>query len=294
MSPTADDIIAAMRTRLVEFRAAHVYRTLRVDQDQWTYLTSGQGSQCIVLLHDTLGNAEYYFESITAFEDSLRVIVPSIPATVDTLERAVRGLTAILDAESIERAHVFGHAQGGMIAQAFLGGRAKRTASLILSNTILTDRARIAEGERDLAYARRMPVFLLRFELKRRLKRLLESDAPDLPSGAQTFWLEWFAGSLAGRDLRKRTISQSAIELDFHRSSPVRASEVEDWPGRVLIFESDSDTLISPTEFAALRASWPSSVVHRFQGAGHLAILSRTESYVLRIRLFCGMPARAL
>ncbi len=145
-----------------------------------------------------------------------------------------------------------------------------------------------------MAYARRVPVFLLRFELKRRLKRLLESDAPDLPAGAQAFWLEWFADVLAAEDLRERTVAQSGIELDFHRSSPICAGDVEGWPGRILIFDSDSDTLISEDEFAALRAAWPSAVVHRFEGAGHLDVLSRTESYILRIQLFCGMPERAL
>lgn len=240
-----------MRTRLLEFRARHPIQS----SAGATYIAGGSGRQCLLLLHDSVGGHESWFELISLLEDSYRVIAP--------IRNASNALAWILEAEGIRRVHVFGHGHGALLARAFVCGHPEYAASMMLAGT--PARPFVVKGPL------RLPGFLGKYAARRWASKLLSAEAPELGDETRSFWAGHFAET----------------GIQDPASHPALAP-LEAWTGRILLFESDRDGFVPESEAAQVRRSYPAAIVHRFDGAGHFAHLSRADSYALRIHLFCG------
>lgn len=73
--------------------------------------------------------------TIVKFAARRRVIVPAHPS-VATMDALVDGITAILQREGVEQAHVMGGSYGGFVAQVFVRRHPQLTRSLVLSHTL--------------------------------------------------------------------------------------------------------------------------------------------------------------
>ena len=93
----------AEQDRLLRFRSTHPVKRLTAGGTQWEYITSGRGDETLLILPGLLGIGEMSFQHILAFEDEYRVIAPSYPLALTTVEQMVAGIAAILDAERIDR-----------------------------------------------------------------------------------------------------------------------------------------------------------------------------------------------
>jgi pimeloyl-ACP methyl ester carboxylesterase len=120
---------------LQAFRAAHPYRSLTVDGVEWQYIAgqaAGDVRPALLILGGGFSFGDSAFRTITAFESRFRVISPSYPA-VRTMGELLAGVAAILDAEGIRTASVFGHSLGAGVAHAFARRHPQRVDKLILS-----------------------------------------------------------------------------------------------------------------------------------------------------------------
>ena len=241
------------------------HRIVEHDGRRWSCQSAGEGRDCLLLLHEVVGDGGMWSEHMTALGETYRVAAPTIPASVDSMEAAVEGLVAILRAEGMPSAHVFGHGQGGLIAQALVRAHPELARSLILSNS-----AAQATGYPGPA---KLPWVLGKWAARRWAEAALRPDAGELTEDRRAFW----TGRLA------TLAAHCPAAIDAPRFGPI-----EEWKGRVLIFESDGDAFVPAAEAAALRELYPGAILHRFEGAGHFAVFSRVESYVLRMHLFCG------
>lgn len=273
-----------LRSSLRAFRAAHLERELTVGGVLWQYLTGGQATDAMVLLPGGTRRPDTYFVVAEALEQRHRVLVPSYPA-VPTMRELIGGVAAILEAEHLERATVFGSSFGGYVAQCFVRAHPDRVSHLILSHTGTPGGTPLVLRLAALLM-RWLPESLVRALTLRNWLRWL-TVAPT----ERHFWRELMA-DLALERLTKRDLV-SALEnvSDFARQYHFGPTDLTRWSGRTLLLESDDDQVFGPAQRAALRGLYPEAEVHTFHGAGHTAVFTRTNEYVAAIEGFLERTA---
>jgi pimeloyl-ACP methyl ester carboxylesterase len=259
--------------QLHAFRAAHPPAALDAAGHAWSYVRAGDRGPAVLLLGGALGRAEFTFGVVDGLKDRARVIAPDYPPA-RSLRALTDGLTALLDAEGIRRAHVVGGSFGGVVAQAFARAHPERVASLVLSHTGAPDRA--AGRGWAVRALHLLPAPLLRALLRRRLRSTLGDADP--------FWTRQFDETI-DRLSRQDVLSRVALAAEFgarYGDAPVPRRPL--YP--VLIVEADDDPLFPPRKRRALHALYPDAPAHVFRGTGHAAALLHPAEYAGVIRRF--------
>jgi len=276
------DPAQSLSARFADFRRTHPARHLQIAGIDWTYLTAGKGRDCIVLLHGAGGTGEMYFDYLLDFEADHLALAPSLPPEIDTTPAALQGIVAILDAQGIATCHVFGHSQGGFLAQEFAPHYPDRVRTLMLSGTALPRASHLRKLERQSRFLRFIPDSLLAKSIRYALRRAIRSSAQSLSTEQRRFLLDDLVVLPPGTALRRALHSTAALQMEFHRQ--ILGEEV--WRGPVLLFETDRDAFISQQEFATLRRRYPQAEIQRFENADHLSVVADPPRYINAIRRF--------
>jgi pimeloyl-ACP methyl ester carboxylesterase len=271
--------------QLVRFRAAHPGRDTSAQGVKWEYIASGRGAEALLILPGLLGIGEMSFQHVRAFETDYRVIVPSYPCELATMNQLADGIAAILDADGLQQAHVLGGSYGGMVAQCLVRRCPQRVASLVLSHTGGPEPDRAAANRRFIALLRLLPMGLLRLMLKRATRQTFKDAPEQLP-----FW-ESYSSEMIARLRKADLISRYQAAADFDATSAFTPDDLKDWPGRILILEGDNDPVAKAPARAALKALYPQARVHTFHGSGHAAPIAKLDEYVAVIRRFLWASA---
>ncbi len=271
---------APARAELLRFRATHPARTLTVAGTRWEYLASGSGASTLLILPGLLGLAEMSFQHSLAFEGEYRVIVPSYPFGLIDLGAMTAGLAAILDAEGAGRAHVLGGSYGGMVAQRFVRAYPERVDRLVLSHTGGPKPERAAQNQWALTVFGLLPMGLLRALLRAATRKSLRAAPEHI-----AFW-DAYSEEMIQRLSKADLLARYRLAVDFDRTSAFTPSDLERWPGRILILEGDDDPVAEAPARATLKALHPQARVHTFHGTGHVASIARLDEYVGVIRRF--------
>jgi pimeloyl-ACP methyl ester carboxylesterase len=286
---TFDEIYARVPpeqvARLKAFRRSHPYKQLTIGDTQWQYISCGRGEQTLLLLPGALSVGESLFPLITAFEDDYRVIAPSYALSL-TMRGLCEGISRILEAEGVNEVHVFGGSYGGLVAQYFVRQYPLKVRSLILLHTfILTQRY-----AKPLWIAGKLfpalPQSLFVPVLKFRLDRMLLSTLRARNHPEAEFWRAYLNEAIASDLLKQVFIHQNECLLDLTHQPPFTPDDLKQWPGSILIIESDDDPAIPPRDRALLRSTYPQSQVHTFADAGHASSILRREEVVSIIKPF--------
>jgi pimeloyl-ACP methyl ester carboxylesterase len=260
-------------------------KKLTVGGVEWEYATGGRGEQTILLFHGAVGGAETMQWLAERFADEYRTIAPTV-ADVRQLEKVCDAASAILDREHVGRAVVFGGSFGGLVAQAFLRRRRRQVEHLVLLSAGAPNRQLGSRSEKLLRVFGWLPFPLLRALMKAELSSHLNAPAP--PEHAER--LADFRRRLDEyfeRRLTKQTLlSRVALAADFNLRETYDAADYDDWPGRVLIVDSDDDPMVSAEDRRGLHAVFPRALLCTFEGAGHMIPLLRTEELVGLIKAF--------
>src|SRR5438105_15940587 len=86
----------AQKDQLLAFRTLHPVKKLAVGKNEWDYLAGGQGEETLVLLTGALNSSEVWFQVMTGFEKTHRVLSIRYP-NIATVAELVEGVVAILD-----------------------------------------------------------------------------------------------------------------------------------------------------------------------------------------------------
>jgi pimeloyl-ACP methyl ester carboxylesterase len=274
--------------RLKEFRHLHPYKHLRVGEEQWQYISCGQGKRTLLLLPGALSVGESTFPLITDFENENRIIAPSYTLSL-TMAGLCEGIVSILDAEAVDKVHVYGGSYGGLVAQYFVRQYPDRVPSLILSHTfILTQKyakpAWIA-GKLFPAFPQSVFVPLLRARIdKMLLSTLRAANHPEAE-----FWRAYLNEAIASDLLKEVFIHQNKCLLDLAHQPQFTHNDLNEWRGKILIIESDDDPAIPAGARTLLRSTYPRAEVHTFEDAGHASSILRREEVVSIIRTFLNV-----
>jgi pimeloyl-ACP methyl ester carboxylesterase len=286
---TFDEIYARVPVeqvaRLKAFRLAHPYKQLTVGDMEWQYICCGHGEETLLLLPGALSVGESMFPLMTAFANDYRIIAPSYTLSL-TMRGLCEGLARILEAENVNEVHVCGGSYGGLVAQYFVRQYPAQIRSLILLHTFILTR-RYAKplwlaGKLFPALPQRLFVPLL----KLRLDRMLLSTLRARNHPEAEFWRAYLNEAIASDLLKQVFTHQNRCLLDLTRQPAFAPDDLKQWPGKVLIIESDDDPAIPPRERALLRNTYPQAHVHTFRDAGHASTVLRREEVVSIIRAF--------
>jgi deazaflavin-dependent oxidoreductase (nitroreductase family) len=273
---------ASLWEELRQFRATHPLKHTTVGEVGWEYIASGEGEEALLILPGGAMVGEAGFTRIPAFEDRYRVIAPSY-APVSTAAELLDGLAGVLDAEGVGAAHVLGPSYGGIVAQSFVHRHPERVQSLILANTLVPPRNFLWPSTAFLALVPLMPPGWLRALRERALARAFSGVASVSPAD-QAFWGEYQHG-LVSRLSKAEMRDMYRLGIDLMKSFRFTPEDLDSWPGRILILESDEDP-VTPDQRAELRRCYPLAGVHTFRGAGHTPWMSHREEYLSIIKEF--------
>lgn len=274
------DVAARLWSRLGDFCATHPIKGTTVKGIAWEYIACGRGERALLILPGLLGIGEMSFEHILAFEKAYRVVVPSYPFAITSVQQLIRGIVGILDTEHIDRVQVLGGSYGGMMAQCLVRQCPNRVDRLILSHTGVPRPDRAGKNRRFLALLHLLPTRLLRAMLRLSTRRSF-ADAPM----QRAFW-EGYSNEVIAQITKADLLSRYRVAIDFDLSGAFAPEDLKGWPGRILILEGDNDPVAESRARKALRALYPQASVHTFRGSGHVASIARPDEYAAVIADF--------
>jgi pimeloyl-ACP methyl ester carboxylesterase len=255
-----------------DFHKTHSQKTLQVDRDTWRYYDSETQGPVLLLLHGGFADFSMWIHQITAFETGFRVIAPTCPALSNpTAQTYVDGLTAILDAEGVERLNLMGYSEGGLIAQCFLRVQRQRIDKAILAHTFYPT-------QDNKYYKNNFNVFrILPAPLTEWLFRnFAQPDKEE--SEAETAWKAWFLAyfeSLKANLTKPIIITHIDLMMDFVRHYEFHLDDLKDWDGKLLITVSADDVVLRYYE--GMKALYPMAETYVFDaglGAHSIALIS--------------------
>lgn len=275
----------SLHAKLVEgrarFRETHPPRNVQCSSMNWKYFAGGAAGECILLLHGAGGSGEGFFEYFPALESEWRVLAPSIPTEVSSVEDAMAGITAVLDAESVRACHLFGHSLGGAVAISMSQRMPQRVKTLILSSTFLPSEERARKVESQLRILGWVPDRFLGWTIKQAWKGVMRKSGSSSSREIQELVLSLLPLDDAAK-LRQAALAPARLQLDYH--THMLGPKV--WNGPIIILETGRDRIITDADRKALRERYPNAVVRRYEDAGHLDIITEPQRFVGDIRSF--------
>ena len=272
------------RERLRTFRSTHPYKFITVDNTTWEYISCGRGKNTLVLLPGgSFRYGETWFQLITAFENEYKIISPTYPA-VPTMAERVNGIFSIVKSEKIDRIHMLGWSLGGWVTQCFVRQYPSTVETLILSNTSGPD----GMSDKHLRIAPFListyPMWLFRFGLKMRLVTLL-----NVSDSEREFW-KAFVEEISLRTTKDDLINERKAMHDYVTTYQFSKNDLVNWPGKILITESDNDSAFDKSAREELKTLYPQAQVHTFCNAGHSPAYDNPAEYISVVRSFLRGP----
>ena len=279
-APAPDSMVTSdLRRQLAAFRAAHPPRRAVLNGTEWTYLAGGSGSRALLILPGAAGRPDLAFRQMTDLEPDFRILAACYPP-LHSMTALVDDLAALLDHEDIAQAHVLGGSYGGVVAQCFVRRHPQRVTRMILSHTGAPNPKRVPWVRAALRILPWFPFGLLRSAMKVKLRRLLSG----LPNEMQ-FWNEYFEETLPLFSREDLMAGYSRV-LEWDRDWKFAPGDLNGWPVKILILESDNDPMAPPAERARLHALYPTARVYTFHDTGHISGLAKPVEYVSVVRDF--------
>ena len=246
------------------------------------YLEAGSG-QAIVLLHAFPLNAEQWLPQLSRVPPGCRIVAPDLrgfrgvgPAFEDlglegvTMDGYASDVLALMTHLEIERAVVGGLSMGGYVAFAMLRRAPARVSGLVLANTRAGADSPEGRASRDRLIelvGREGPAAIAREMVPKLLGATTQREQPDLA------------------DAIDRMIRMNSSEAHCAPRSPRMRDRPDSTPllpaitCPTTIVTGDEDTLIPPSESAAMHALIPGSRLVIIPKAGHLTNVEGTGHF---------------
>lgn len=257
---------------LFSFRAKHKSKTVISDGVKWEYLDCGGGAETLLLLPSGIHFGEMWFQVINALKDKYRIISPTYPV-VSTITGITTGVKSILDREVINRVHLLGMSTSGWFAQCFVRHYPGFVESLMLTNTSGPGVIELKKLKKVRIFAALFPMLLMKLSHKSYYQ------SSSLPESKRLF-LQAFLDDLRRRTPRNEILALYDCAIDYVANYRFRATDLDRWPGKVLIIESDNDEGYDRKMQADLRNLYPGAKVVTLHDAGHTPVFSKTEEFI--------------
>jgi maspardin len=261
-----------LKDLLAQFRLNHPHNPVTIDGVQWRYISCGKGKRALFMIPGSWHVADIWFLNILTFQNEYHVVSPTYPG-VATMDQLVKGIASIYESEGLLKADVVGHSFGGMIAQCLVRKYPEKVGNLILSNTDFPHAPK--ERKRKVRLSHLLPERLFLTMLKRSYVKLLEP----LDLKEQQFWHAFFDELYSSRITKDDFMGFLKSAYDFHQNYSFSAGDLKDWPGSLLLLESENDQYFPESQREALKALYPQAHVHTFHNGGHTPSIARRDEF---------------
>jgi pimeloyl-ACP methyl ester carboxylesterase len=273
------NVLTPKAAALADFRRRFPEKTFRDGAVEWRYRVIGSAAPALLAIPGGELVNDLGFEFALAMSGCCRIVYPAYPR-VDSIEQLAGGLRAILDAEKISQTAILGASFGGALAQVFVRKYPERISHLILSNCGVPLRYLVPSVRVFSWIAEALPWSATAALLRRSMPRALAATGED-----RAFWSAYFDELFSIRITKADLLANLRIQLDYHRRFHFTPRDLEDWKGKILIAESDTD-VISPRRRQALRQTYPNALVHTYQNGGHATMFLCFDEYLAMVKQF--------
>ena len=197
------------------------------------------------------------FPQILGLASTYRVIAPTIPKTLATIDDTLKGLATILNTESADRVHLFGVSFGGMIAQAFMRRYHARIRDVILSHTAIPTEQHAERSQLQLRMLRLMPAPMLLWSMKKTYLHSIQQTTIPISNADKAFWRDYFDNLYSNQLTKQHLLSRARLSHDYFANYTFNSSDLNHWKGRMLILQSDEDEVYSEGERGAVLGMYP-------------------------------------
>lgn len=243
-------------------------QTIHAQGYDWQYITLGNGPKTILFLHGMTGGYDFWWQQLTEFSVSYRVISVTYPP-VDNLADLGKGIVAILDNEKIATATVVGSSLGGYLTQYLLATYPQRIERAVLGNTFPQNDLYEEQNQTRVAVASWLPEWAVMNALRQNLfRQVLPASENDPLAKAQL--LE----NTYGRMSKAQFLARYHCVID--KFQPIDGRQVKI---PLLILESDNDPLVSSVLRTKLKRQFTTAQVHTFHHKGHFPYLNAKDEY---------------
>lgn len=279
------------KERLRKFRSTHPYRQLTVDDTTWKYISCGRGEEALLLLTGGTGISEAMALVFMPLENEYRIICPTY-SPVTTMEQLADGIVRILEAEGIHKSNILGQSFGGILAQVIVHKYPDKVSKLILSHTTTTappvDQSIMLEKKKRMERFKvfyLLPSCIFRFIIVRLLRIKISKMMSGMNTEKREFWHAYFH-EMISHTTKKALSSLDKCMIDFGENYTFSRDDLANWPGKILILESDKDIAFHTTERDAMKELYPQAQVHTFKDSGHLTLIVNPEEFISVVRNF--------
>jgi pimeloyl-ACP methyl ester carboxylesterase len=249
------------------FKKTHQKKHKEISGINWEYFVSGKGPETILMIHGGTGSAESIFRYTEMLEKNFRVITPTIPTEIITVEKTLVGIETILKTEKInKKIHCIGFSLGGMVEQVFLRKHLDLVKTLTLFHVPSPSKSYAKFIKRTVKINQMMPQWLPSLMGKFYMKKEFPKQYSNISEEERNFWIDYYTKNSS----KKRTVNQMKIVVDFLSNYRFEKSDLENWRGKVLIFETSTDTMIPEIERDRLKQIYPNAIVYTFFNGSHL------------------------
>ncbi len=232
-----------------------------------TYESRGAGPDAIVLLHGIGGDARSFASQLDALVSLRRAIAWNMPGYAGSPSAAslsfadlAGALADLLDRLNIERADLFGHSIGGMVALEFAATNPERVRSLILCATTP------AFGGKDPAFAEQfLKARLAPLDAGKSMAELAQAAIPAvIGEGADAAGVALIQQSMSEIPVDAyRTAIRCLVTFDRRASLP----SIE---APALLIAGERDTNAPARTMQKMAETMPNARYVEIKGAGHL------------------------
>jgi pimeloyl-ACP methyl ester carboxylesterase len=286
------DATEPFKSELKRFRQTHTMKTIYSKGKKWTYYANGKGGKIILVLHGGGGPAESLFRYIMMFEDSYRVVAPTIPSSVDCVVEVMDAIMEILNKERVTQVHIFGVSNGGMIGQCLVRQYPHSVLSLILFHSMLPSNDYAKVFGKRVKVLSILPRWITIALGQKWVIKQMQSEEANAEPGEVAFWIAYFKELYQSELVTKEyLVSRAKILTDYFQNYQFAPNDLLKWKGRIFIIESKNDQVVNEYERERLKNFYNQAEVHTFAGSGHLGGgLFETEETVALINEFISYP----
>ena len=265
------------------FKKNHLIKGKDVSGIRWEYIVAGKGKETILMIHGGVGSAESLFRYTTALENDYRIITPTIPTEITTVKEVLAGVEDILNTEGASEVNLIGFSLGGMVEQIFLREHPENIKALVLFHVPPPSKLYAKKIERIVKTNQNLPQWLPGILSSLYMKITFPREYPKVSKNDRNFWIDFYTRNTS----KVRLVNQMTIVLDYLLNYDFKPDDLSSWRGKVLIFETTTDTMIPENEREQLKKIYPQAKVHTFSEGSHLGNgLFQVETTISLIRAF--------
>ena len=274
-------------TTLPMVRASYPLRRRMLNGHCWEYIAAGDGAPALLALPGGLAVAETSFGWISTFASRYRVLAPTYPSTIGSMEELIAGLVSLLDAEGVDTINVIGGSYSGLVAQCLVRAIPQRVEQLVLSDTGVPLPSRVWRHRAYATLIRSLPMAVTRWIFRQGMRSFV---APMQTN--RRFWREHFFRIIAQLD-RERCLNHLAIWQDFDMHYRFTLNDLALWDGQILIINAERDGMFSPREQRILHTLYPRAHTVTLEDGTHCASLSRMDDCIAAASVFFNRSINA-